>query len=198
MDFFMSTLTQTQQLTQLKDDYQKMFDVEQNGKGKFRILAGNKKSFGNCMLLILPHVSEKGFMNAPWEKVNLMETLKHFGMQNYVIVYAQPSKASGPSRKAIKQSRPLMEQLIEIVVPKLIVTFDDSSAELFLNQKPNIIENHGQIIYNHQSIPVILTYNMDYYEKRTGYEDKKYKNNIFFEDWTNINEKYKELINANV
>ena len=71
-----------------------------------------------------------------------------------------------------------MTKLIEIISPKLIVTFSDSSAEIFMNQKPNIIERHGQTIYNHLGIPVILTYSMDYYTTRTGYEDNKYKSSI--------------------
>lgn len=196
MDLFMSQLTQTQQLNLLKDKYAELFEAENNGAGKFRIIKGDKKNFGNCVLLILPFVSSAGFMNANYEKNNLIGALEHYNIDNYVIVYAQPSKALGASRKLIKTSRSLMYELIEIVSPKMIVAFDDSSAELFLTQKPNIVELHGKEIHRHYGIPVYLTYNMDYYDKRTGYEDKKYKNSIFFEDWGNISTKYKELINA--
>jgi len=194
MDLFMSTMSQTQQWTQLKKDYQSMFECEQNGQSKFRLIVGNKGSYGNCVLLILPYVSEHGFMNADYEKNNLLNTLKTYDINNYVIVYAQPNKSSGASRPLIKKSRPLMHKLIEIVNPKFIVTFDDSAAELFINQKPNIVEQHGTEFANHYDIPVILTYNMDYYVKRTGYEDNTYKTNIFFEDWKAISDKYKLLI----
>lgn len=198
MDLFMSLLTPKQQINQLKTDYKKLLECEQNGQSKFRLIYGNEKNFGNCILLILPHVSEHGFMNADYEKNHLISSLEHYNITNYIIVYAQPSKSSGASRKLIKQSRPLISKLIEIINPKLIITFDDSSAELFVNQKPNIIEQHGTIITSYFNIPVILTYNMDYYSTRTGYEDKKYKNNIFFHDWLFISEKYREVINANV
>lgn len=194
MDLFMSSMTSNQQWSQLKKDYQRMFECEQNGQSKFRIIHGDKSVFNNCILLILPNVSEHGFMNADYEKVNLINTLNKYNINNYIITYAQPNKSSGPSRKLIKQSRPLMTKIIEIVNPKLIVAFDDSSAELFVNQKPNIIEQHGKVITTHYDIPVLLTYNMDYYVKRTGYEDNTYKNNIFFEDWNSISNQYKQLI----
>ena len=194
MDLFMSTMTEKEQLTSVGNDYKSLLEVEQNGKGKFKLLKGNKKHFGNCILLILPFISMSGFMNADYEKTNLIQTLEHYNITNYIIVYAQPSKSNGASRTLIKQSRPLMNKLVEIINPKLIVTFDDSSAELFLTMKPNIVEQHGTIIHHHYNIPVILTYNLDYYDKRTGYEDKKYKNTIFFEDWELISNKYNTLI----
>ena len=194
MDLFMSTMTQKEQLTSVGNDYKSLLEVEQNGKGKFKIIKGDKKCFRNCILLILPFISTSGFMNADYEKINLIQTLEHYDIKNYIIAYAQPSKSVGASRTLIKQSRSLMTKLIEIINPKLIVTFYDSSAELFLTMKPNIVEQHGTIIYHHYNIPVILTYNMDYYDKRTGYEDKKYKNSIFFEDWELISSNYKTLI----
>ena len=137
-------------------------------------------------------------MNADYEKSNLLAALDHYKITNYIIAYAQPSKSSSASRKLVKQSRPLMLKLIEIVNPKLIIVLDDSSAEIFVTQKPNIVEQHGTIITHHFNIPIILTYNMDYYVKRTGYQDDTYKKSIFFTDWLYISEKYKELINANI
>jgi len=197
MDLFTSMLTPNQQLKTILDDYKQMFECEQNGKGRFRVITGDKNHYGNCILFIIPNVSSAGFMNAEYEE-NLITTLKDYHIENYIIAYAQPNKTNSPSRKLIKQSRPLMHKIIEIVSPKMIIAFDDSSAELFMNQKPNIIEDHGKIITTHYDIPVILTYNMDYYIKRTGYEDAKYKRNIFFEDWVFINQQYKEYINVNI
>jgi len=194
MDLFMSNMTTTQQWTQLKTDYKKMFECEQNGQSKFKLTYGDKKNFGNCILLILPFVSEHGFMNADYEKKNLLNTLKYYNLKNYIIVYAQPSKSSSASHKLIKQSRELMSRIIEIISPKAIIVLDDTSAELFINKKPNISEEHGNIITTYFDIPVILTYNLDYYSNRTGYEDKTYKNNIYFNDWDIIKNKYIELI----
>ena len=198
MDFFMSTMTVTQQLKDISEQYKKLLDIDQNGKGRFRLFKGNKTYFGNCMLIILPYISSHGFMNADYERVNLIETLNSYNMFNTIIIYAQPSKSHGPSRTLIKNSREILNNLLEIIDPNLIIVLDDSSAELFLNQKPNIIENHGTIITNHFNIPVVLTYNLDYYNKRTGYEDDNYKKSIFYEDWDYIYELYKERINANV
>jgi hypothetical protein len=194
----MSTMTQTQQLTQLKKEYMEMFECEQNGQSKFRLIHGDKKYYGNCALLILPYVTEHGFLNAEHEKTNLMKTLEHYKITNYMITYAQLNKSSSSSKKLIKQSRPLMTKLIEIINPKLIIVFDESSSLLFMTQKPNITEQHGTMITTYFNIPVLLTYNLDYYNKRTGYEDKTYKNNIFFNDWLTISTQYKELIYANI
>ncbi len=198
MDLFSSGLTTNQKLNKIKEDYKRLLEVEQNGKGKFTIIKGNKSNFGNCMLIIVPHVSESGFMNADYEKDNLMAALNHYDIDKYIIVYAQPSKSVGSSRKLIKKSRPIMLELIEIINPKLILVLDDSSSEIFLNMKPNIIELHGTRLAYHDAIPILLTYNMDYYVKQTGYEDSAYKKAVFFEDWNFINEQYKERINADI
>ena len=196
MDLFSSNLSVNQRLNEIKEKYKKLLEVDQNGKGKFTIIKGNKKNFENCILFIFPFVTEHGFFNAAFEKQFFISLLDKYNITNYIICYAQPAKSLGAARKTIKKSREIFYDLVEIIAPKLIVTFDDSSAELFMNQKPNIIEDHGKVVYNYNDIPVILTYNIDYYNKRTGYEDDNYKISILKEDWKIISDYYNNLIES--
>jgi len=194
MDLFTSGMTDNQKINDLKEKYKKLLEVDQNGKGKFNLIKGAKKDYGNCVLLILPNVTESGFMNADYEKDTLMCILDEYDISNYIICYAQPSKVYSASRKEVKKSRPLMNDLIDIVQPKVIVAFDEVSAELFMSQKPNIINDHGCIVCNYSNIPVLLTFNAKYYVTRTGYEDDTYKKSILKEDWDEISKIYKSLI----
>ena len=197
MDLFSSTLTINQRLNSIKDKYKALFGLDkdyQNGKGKFTILKGNKKNYGNCVLIILPHVSKSGFLNAPYEKGVLVDTLKKYNIDKYVIMYTQPNKSKSISKKLIKSSKHLVDDIIEIVQPKFIIACDSSSADLFVNQKANLIELHGTIFTNYYSIPVILTYHLAYYVEHTGYEDTVYKDSIYTFDWEFIKTNYNLLI----
>jgi len=194
MDLFTSSMTDNQKLNDLKEKYKTLLEVEQNGKGKFNIIKGSKKNYGNCVLIILPNVTEAGFMHADHETQTLMCILDDYEIENYIICYAQPAKCHSASRKTVKQSRQLMFDLIDITMPKFIITCDEVSAELFMNQKPNVINAHGTVVCNYSNIPVILTYNADYYVTRTGYEDDTYKKSILKEDWELIATTYKDLI----
>jgi len=187
-------MTDNQKINDLKEKYKEMLEVEQNGKGKFNIIKGSKKNYGNCVLIILPNVTESGFMHADHETQTLMCILDEYEIVNYIICYAQPSKVHSASRKEVKKSRPLMAELIDIVQPKFIIACEEVSAELFMNQKPNVINQHGTVVANHSNIPIILTYSAEYYVKRTGYEDDTYKTSILTEDWTFIAKNYKDLI----
>jgi len=198
MDLFSDGLTDNQKINELKEKYKKLLEVEQNGKGKFNLIKGSKSNYNNCILIIIPNISTFGFMNAEYEKQDLIGTIDKFDLDNHIIAYASPAKSQGASRKLIKDSRQLMFDLIDIVQPKLIIVLNDNTSELFLSQKSNIMEQHGTIIAYHYDIPVILTFNLDYYSTKTGYEDAKYKKLLYNEDWTYIQSKYKELINANV
>jgi hypothetical protein len=193
MDLFMSSLTPQQQWKQLKIDYKAFYNCDQNGQSKFSLIYGDHKTFSNCVVFVLPHVTTHGFMNAEHE-IELIKTLKEFNITNHIITYAQLNKSNGASSKLIKTARPLFEKMLDIIKPKLIVAFDEITTELFLNQKSKIIDNHGTVITTHFEIPVILTYNFDYYTARTGYENKDYKKSIFDTDWDLIIKKYKELI----
>jgi len=194
MDLFTSNMTDNQKLNDLKEKYKNLLEVEQNGKGKFNITKGSKQNYGNCVMIILPNVTDSGFMNADYETQTLMCILDEYEIVNYIICYAQPSKVHSASRKEVKKSRPLMYELIDIVQPKFIVVCGEVSAELFMTQKPNIITSHGTLVCSYSNIPVVLTYNPDYYVTRTGYEDDTYKTSILTEDWTLISDTYKNLI----
>lgn len=199
MDLFYSKKTPTQQLKMLKDELMSKYNITSNvrltSKDNFKLLYGNKKATDNCVLFILDHVTDKGFLNNKNEK-KLIEIVKKYKMLNSLFTYAYPIRTDKITRIQVKEAIPSIELLIDIINPKLIIVLGEITSELFLSRKAIIDDHHGSIITTYNEQPVIQTYKFSYYNSSEGYEDKRYKEAVFKKDWDFITKKYNELINV--
>lgn len=179
MDLFYSNLTEQQQLNKLKNEIKTTQDVDfnimDNHSNKFKIIYGSKKIFGNCCLILYPHVTLKGFMGTYSEK-KYLELLEEYEIQNYIISYCIFKPCTSTSRPIIQAQSNIINNLISIVSPKFIVSLGEDVSGLFIKRKPIIEETHASLLESHLDIPVILTYHPNYYFSKTGKEDKNYRN----------------------
>jgi len=197
MDLFYSGLTVQQQLKKLKKDIKVRlgadFKYKRGNTSKFLLMQGNMESFNNCIMILLPHVTTRGFMNSSGEKY-LQKIIEQYGFKNYIISYCYLDRAKSVTRPMIKENIKDVETLISIVGPSMIVMAGVDGCDVFLTRKPLVEDKHGTVVGEHCGAELILTHHPSYFVTDSGYEDKRYKEHIQKQDWDLIKSKYDKLI----
>ena len=193
MDLFDTQLTPRQRINKISESVKVLNNITENsGKTKkvFRLLDGKLSSFDGCTLFIRPAVPLTGFMSSKYDK-KLLELCEIYKIYNKVITYGILKRTKIAGRKVIKHNIKIIEDIIELVEPKVIVVLGEVTSELFLSTKLKVCNYHGTKIASYGSgIPVLYTYDTSWYLEHDGYEDARYKQDILHNDWTMIQEEY--------
>ena len=194
MDMFYARLTTKGRMLKLKEDFKKLlFKDGEEVPEKFRVTGGKLSNTGNCILFIIDHVTEYGFMRARRE-LKLVELCVRYGIKNRMVTYSYLKPCKVVSRNEIIESRELLQLLVSIVRPQLIVLLGEKTTFSFMNRKKLVNENHGKIIGNHNGVPLLLTYEMGYYTERMRSYEIDYRHGIMSNDWEVIMSEYTERI----
>lgn len=139
---------------------------------------------------MLEHVTVHGFLKNPREKNDLIDQLNERGISKYFITYSYLVPSSKVTRDQIKSSSGWIHSIIDVINPRAIVLLGDMCCHTFFTRKEQAVKRHGEIIGKHNEIPVLLSFNLDYYFEHTKTEDVKYKEFIREHDWEKIKELY--------
>lgn len=183
-----------EQIELLKQDLYKDAKLKgYKGKKKIKILYGEEKHIDNNILIVHPAYSGPDYFcgdefSAPIELMNKLEMFNHF------VTYANPIPFAKQTRDTIKNFRPWMYNLVDIIRPKLIVVLGEDAQFVFFTKKSLLLDYHGLIIGNYNSIPVMSSYEFAYYATQSAYEDRTYKKYIQNYDWQLIKTEYTRRI----
>ncbi len=195
-DLFYSTgKTLQEQVDMLKHDILIYARTLGCGKKKLSILFGNKNNINNNILIVQPPFRDKIHFKGNEFKA-LLYTLAHYEIHNYFITYANPVPMKRHTKDDIKQFNTWMSKIIEIVLPKLIVTLGEEAELVFFRRKFILRDFHGTIVGNHHTIPVMLSFPFTYYASHSAYEDRSYKEFIQKSDWSAIKTEYDRRITS--
>jgi len=166
---------------------------EDLGKNVF-IAFGKPEHVGNCLLVVGPPLKkdEKPFHDK-YSKY-LLQTINDFSLPNTIITSCYLIPKEQVSKIDIKNFSGWINKIIDIFQPRLIVVLGEDAQFAFLKRKCILRDCHGQVITSHGEIPVIASYQMNYYLERSEFEDPSYKEYIRQSDWNSIAITYKEKI----
>lgn len=195
MDLFYSG-TFEERLKLLKKDIKKYaksagYDY---GKKKLYLAYGNPENVGNNILFVTPPLikDSKPYQDRP--SVELISSAKEFGLDKFFIASCYPIPIEKVTKKHVKNYSYWVHQTIDLFEPKLIVVMGEESELVFVNRKFILRDFYGQKITNFHDVDVILAYPISYYLEHSKYEDPSYKKSLKIQEWSNLKERYDNLI----
>lgn len=197
MDLFYGS-TPEEQLRSLKRDIKTWAKSKYNydfGNKRLYVAWGKSENIGNNILIVTTPLLQDA---KPFED-NCCSYIKHLLIKHNILKFFMTPNFIIPKDKVtksdIKDYSRLVDNLVDIIQPKLIVTLGEDSTFAFFRRKFILRDYHGKVIgSSKQGIPIILTYSADYYTEKSEYEDPSFKNFISDNDWTVISSMYKERI----
>ena len=115
-------------------------------------------------------------------------------MTKFLITYHYLVYGDDITRNQIKEFGYYIRKLTDILDPKLIVCMGEEAQLSFFKRKFVMEDFHGKQIGEHDSIPIYTTFPIFYYEERSEYEDKSFKEHIKKVDWEKIKEVYSKVV----
>ena len=189
MNLFYANLSPEEQLKKLSSD---ILNSVTTRKKTLNTVNLNLNNIGNLCLFVFPHVTLQGF-GKDTDVCDIISLTKKYNLDKVGFTYSYLFPTENVSRNQIKEFTPWIDQLIEIVKPKLLVSVGENSTLSFFNRKIKI-EKHGTQIGCYGEIPILLTLEPSYYSEHSAYEDAHYKSYIKNKDWIFIKEKYDAYI----
>jgi len=191
MDLFYTPLKPRAQLIKLRKEigYTLYKDIPKS----FRILVGDIENIGNCALIIFEHITKEKFMRAGGEKY-IITLCRNKAINNTFFTYSCFKECKSASRNDILYNRQHIHMIIDILKPVVIVVVGENTLLSFENRKQLLFNKHGEIVSTFNGIPVILTYEGNYYIKKGRQDEVLYKRSIQDIDWQNISNIYNKLI----
>ena len=166
-----------------------------NYKNRELILAyGEQSTVGNNILFVTPPLNRKKKPFKDRESIELIKTIRQYGLTNYIITPVFPIPLETISKKHIKDYRPWLMKTIYILEPRLIIVMGEDSELAFINRKYILRDYCGEKISTCHDADVILAYPTSYYLEHSEYEDPSYKNQLKAQEWTNIKTLYNKFI----
>lgn len=201
MDLFYGE-TFKEQIAALKRDMKSYAKEKLNINYKRRriyVAMGLEEHVGNNFLFIAPPIAkgEKHFKDPDYQHLLKLTTKYH--ISNFFFTYCYLIEKDLVSKGDIKDFRPLLLKLIDIVGPKLIVLLGEAAQPCLLNRKLILRDYHGtttnDTISGHR---VLVIHEMNYFLKSHDFQDPSYINYMEEKDWEIIQKIYKETINATI
>ena len=191
MDLFYENLTPRRRLNRLKRELSShLYGEGEEIPENFRILGGKLRSIGSCALFIMEHVVPQGFMGNSYE-MKILELCTRYHIDTRMITYSYLRECTTVSRVSIINSREFLHILVSIVDPVLIVLLGENTLFSFENRKRLLGDYHGKVVGYHNGVPLLLTYDMEYYTERVRVDRLKYRDEIMKSDWTKISNLYR-------
>ena len=190
LDLFNINMSSTERIESLRGeikDYQKRQPDAK--RSKIKLFFGDPANFGSGILVITAPPKAKFFESS--EDKFIINLLTSYGLDKFFITYNYLVYGNITS-KEIKEFGYYIRKLIDIIGPKIIVCMGEASQFCFFKKKFMMLDFHGKQIGAYESIPIFTTYPITYYEEKSQYEDRSYKEQIRNKDWLAIKEKYKE------
>lgn len=191
LDLFLSNKTPIEQLDMLRadiKDYQSKANIDSK-KTKIKLFYGDIKYFNTGILVITDPPKAKFFESA--EDKLIINILNSYDLNEFFITYNYLIYGSG-STKDIKNFSYYIKKLTDIINPKLIVCMGESSQFCFFKKKFMMSDYHGKQIGDYETIPIMTTYPIWYYEEKSKFEDHSYKEELRNKDWYAIKKRYEE------
>ena len=181
-------------MLKLKEDFKRLlFKDNEEVPEKFRVAGGKLSNAGNCILFVIDHVTQYGFMHARRE-LKLVELCMRYGIKNRMVTYSYLKPCKIVSRNEIIESKKLLQLFVSIVRPQLIVLLGEKTTFSFMNRKKLVNKEHGKIVGDHNGVPLLLTYGMDYYTEKMRSYERDYLDGIMRNDWEVIMSEYTDRI----
>lgn len=158
----------------------------------FSIALGDLSNVGNGALIIDYPNFDTPF-KSKYDK-RLLDILKRFNIDNIFLTYNYLFPQARYTQKDIKEFSVWIKKLSDIIIPRLIILLGENSHFCFFKRKFLLRNYHGKLIGDYNSAKIMTSYAMRYYEERSEFEDKTYKEYICNSDWKEIQKVYMEEI----
>jgi len=192
LDLFYASLTIDEQLEKLKGEVKDLAKKEGLSlrKTSVKIVHGTMDKIPNqgALFIMPPLIGKFGVGKDFKALVRLIEFHKLYAA---FITYAHLVPREKRIRKDIKEFSTYIRKLLSIIQPKVIVCLGEESQFSLFKRKFLMRDYHGQVIGDEEGIPVMTSYEMEYYGGDSAYEDSTYKNFLQENDWKAIKENLK-------
>jgi hypothetical protein len=194
IDLFTASMSIEEQIedlkTNIKESYIKQGRITK--KTRIKLFFGDLKNIGNNILIISAPPPARLF-DSP-EDGRLKQFIQDLGIGNFFLTYFYLLLDTKISRKEIKDFSPWIQKLTDLIDPKLIVCMGEEAQFSYFKKKFLLRDHHGTQIGEYNSIPIIASYPIFYYQKSSEFEDTAYKDFMKAKDWGYIQQRYKEKI----